>query len=133
MPAPIGSLNEYAHVLARNGSIVATWRGRGDGRTGPYFRLAFRDKGKQRSLYLGSDPVAVEEIRRWLADLQETRLRVRRERMIRKVLAQELARARMAWRQELEKIGLFLKGHEIRGWRNQNTRAALAAALETED
>ena len=47
-----------ARLFAAQGSVVATWRNRGSKRFGPYYRLAYRRHGRQRSIYLGPDEAA---------------------------------------------------------------------------
>jgi hypothetical protein len=104
-------------ILATNGSVVETWRTRAGRRCGPYFQLAYRQEGRQRRHYLGADRVLVDEVRTVLNALQSgTRMR-RTLRQHRKVVSRRLAASRRAWNQELEKIGLCLKGSEVRGWR----------------
>ena len=39
--------------FARQGPGAATWRTSRGRRLGPYYRLAWRDRGRQRSIYLG--------------------------------------------------------------------------------
>ncbi len=41
-------------VLSRQGAVVASWRVERGLRMGPYFRLAFREAGRQASIYLGA-------------------------------------------------------------------------------
>jgi hypothetical protein len=64
-------------LFARQGSIVRTWRRRGTKTHGPYYRLAYRDGGRQRSIYLGRDGPLVAQARQALAALQNP-LRQRR-------------------------------------------------------
>ena len=40
-------------VFSRQGAIVATWREHQGRKLGPYYRLAWREEGRQRSRYLG--------------------------------------------------------------------------------
>jgi hypothetical protein len=93
-------------IFARHGAIVTTWRLYRGHRLGPYFRLAFRKEGVQRSLYLGDNPAATEEIRELLQKLQsplrERRLAARRlveERRVarqrkKRLIESELAKAK---------------------------------------
>jgi hypothetical protein len=37
-------------VFARQGSVVASWRRRGTRTYGPYYRLIYREGGRQRSI-----------------------------------------------------------------------------------
>jgi hypothetical protein len=45
-------------LFSRHGAIVATWRRRGARTYGPYYRLAYREAGRQKSIYLGRDQTA---------------------------------------------------------------------------
>lgn len=106
-----------AALFRVQGSVVETWRKRGGRRTGPYYRLAFRDGGTQRSLYLGSDRESVEEVRRLLRELHGPLTKRTAQKRQRRFLRKALARSKDEWRQELATLGLELKGCEVRGWR----------------
>jgi len=104
-------------LFSRQGAIVATWREHQGRRLGPYYRLAWREEGRQRSFYLGCSTWVVEKARELLA-------RVQRElcqgRVLRRL--ERTARAAMRWsmgllRKELGRLGLRLKGFEVRGGR----------------
>jgi hypothetical protein len=41
------------HVLRRQGVVVESWRYYQQRRLGPYFRVSFREQGRQESIYLG--------------------------------------------------------------------------------
>jgi hypothetical protein len=97
--------------------VQHSWRYYHGHRLGPFFRLAFRVERKQESLYLGASPRLAAEVRRVLEQLQAPRREQR-------ALARQQGRVRAAFRlhkrvfdHELRKIGLFLKGNEIRGRR----------------
>ncbi len=64
--------------FALQGSVVAAWRLYAGRRLGPYFRLAYRDGGRQRSIYLGRCVELARRVRELLAGLQ----RPRRERLL---------------------------------------------------
>ena len=101
--------------ISTQGSIVKSWRSYRGRRLGPYFRLAYRNGGRQRSLYLGADAELAAEVRQRLAQRQAAhRLSLmlhRQKQLVRK----SLARHKNAWRRELAAVGLLLKGNEIRG------------------
>ena len=99
------------------GAVVQTWREYAGRHLGPYFRLIFRQDGRQRSLYLGSDPQFAGVVRDLLEQVQRP-LRERRSlQRLRAGLERELQRCKIAWDAELRPYGLRLKGWEVRGWR----------------
>lgn len=112
-------LAERADLFRRKGVVLETWRQRAGQRLGPYYRLAYRDGGVQRSLYLGADPALAAEVRAELARLQAPARDNRRLERQKKILRQALVRQRALWNQELRPLGLFLKGSEVRGWRSR--------------
>ncbi len=92
---------------------------------GPYYRLAWREEGRQRSRYLGCSTWVVEKVRELLARVQQA---LRQGRQLRRL--ERTARAAMRWskgllRKELGRLGLWLKGFEVRGGR-------LADAIQTD-
>jgi hypothetical protein len=104
-------------LFARQGSVVASWCRRGTRTYGPYYRLIFREEGRQRSLYLGRAGGLVEEVRGRLHGLQ-TPLRGRRAiaRAGRQAAAlMRVSKARLNL--QLRPWGLRLQGFEVRGWR----------------
>ena len=110
-------VGEHAGLLRSQGAVVETWRRHGGRRVRPYFRLAFRQGGRQRSIYIGPDRELAEEVRRQLSALQADHRRQQLARRRRKLLRRELARLKAEWGRELRKVGLRLKGYEVRGWR----------------
>ena len=103
--------------LAVQGSVVAGWRIYGGRRLGPYFRLAYREGGRQRSIYLGRCAELARRVRELLAELQ----RPRRQRLLfARLVAQVRASLRSA-KAELERRlavwGIRLEGFEFRGVR----------------
>jgi hypothetical protein len=56
-------------LFAAQGTVAASRRGRGSQSYGPYYRLTYRDGGRQSSIYLGRDGSLVERVRRALAAL----------------------------------------------------------------
>lgn len=57
---------EHTEIFSRRGAVVETWREYAGRRQGPYFSLIFRQAGRQRSLYLGSDPRLADAVRELL-------------------------------------------------------------------
>ena len=56
--------------FARQGSVVASWRVYAGRKLGPYFRLAYREGRRQRSIYLGRCAELARRVRELLAELQ---------------------------------------------------------------
>lgn len=105
-------------IFSRQGSVVATWRTYHGRRMGPYFRLAYRDSGRQRSVYLGRSRELADRVREMLHTLQAPLAEHRKWNRLRAQARVELRRVKSLWAGELANFGLHLKGYEIRGWRN---------------
>jgi len=96
---------------------VASWREYNGRKLGPYYRLAYREEGRQRSIYLGRCRARVEKVREALDAVQAPR---RQERCLRRMKAEAKAGLRAAKAEldrQLRAVGLSLKGFEIRGRR----------------
>ena len=105
-------------IMARQGTVVATWRTRQGRKVGPYYRLAWRDRGRQKSLYLGGSAELAQAVRQMLADLQRP-LRVDRAFLAARKQGWAALRAhKVVLARELARYGLYLHGWEVRGWRN---------------
>ena len=107
----------HLDVFGRQGAIVATWCEHQGRKLGPYYRLAWREEGRQRSRYLGCSTWVVERVRELLARVQQE---LRQSRQLRRL--ERTARAAIRWskgllRKELGRLGLWLKGFEVRGGR----------------
>jgi hypothetical protein len=104
-------------IFARRGHVAASYRLRNAQKFGPYFRLAYRDGGRQCSIYLGRGGPLVQRVRQSLDALQRPRreyLAIRRhQRQIRSLLRVETRRVAAL----LRPFGLRLKGFELRGIR----------------
>jgi hypothetical protein len=107
----------YEQLLRTQGAVVASYRLYRGRRLGPFFRVAFRVDGRQRSIYLGKDPALAEEVRGVLARLQAPLERRRGLKRQRDAAKAGLRRAKIRLEQELARVGLGLKGYEVRGWR----------------
>ncbi len=116
-------------LFARQGVVVATWRWYRGRRLGPYWRLAYREAGRQCSVYLGRMGEGVRRVRGVLARLQRG-LRSRRavRRLTRRVRAS--LRAHLAeFDRRLAELGLWRKGFEVRGgWSRALEQRFLRAA-----
>lgn len=122
-------IRRHADALAVQGSVVATYRRRGDRRLGPYFKLTCRSAGRQVAVYVGDEEVLVTYVRERLATLQHFKRERRRSNKIRRVVRRHARANRLAMEAEFAKPGLYRKGHEIRGWRSASARAAMSASL----
>ena len=111
-------------TFAHQGSVVEGWRDYRGRRLGPYFRLAFRVDGRQKSIYLGADKTLADDIRKRLTALQEVRRKQQALSHLRALIKKSLANHRQRLQAELAEVGLYLKGNEIRGIRNLNRRRA---------
>ena len=114
-------LRQHPLRFARQGAVVATWRTHRGRRLGPYYRLAYREDNRQRSIYLGRQGPLVDQVRRLLGTCQADhrfRCQSRRSR------AEFRKRVLLPIKQYLEQAfllyghGLYFKGWEIRGIRN---------------
>ena len=111
----IASLKE---VLARGGSIVASWRRRDGRRYGPYYRLAYRLDGRQQSIYLGGSVELVEKIRGLLGQLQEP-LRLQRQlQQVRRAVTAAFRQVQADFKRVMQSRGFYTRGTlKVRGWR----------------
>ncbi len=108
-------VTRHAQRFVGQGTVVAGWRSSGGRRLGPYYRLAYRHHGRQRSIYLGKSEGLAETVRRFLAALHEP-LRVQRGFQRLQAAARASLRAsKDLLRQHLAPLGLRLKGFEFRG------------------
>jgi len=110
-------LETRREILAQQGALIASWRSYKGRRLGPYYRLAYRVEGKQRALYLGADPRLAAEVRQALHGMQAARHQQRHGRQQHAQLRAALRCSREQWDIELRKVGLYLKGFEVRGYR----------------
>ena len=112
-------LAAHPEVFRRQGTILVTWRHHQGRRLGPYYRLAYREGNEQRACYLGSSPQLAGQVRHALQALQEPRRRQRTWRVQWAKSRAALRRQKLQWAAELHKLGLSLKGYEIRGYRKR--------------
>ena len=112
-----GFLDARRPLLAVQGAIVATWRTYRGKRLGPYYRLAYREKGRQRSLYLGCCVELVERVRDAMGEIQG---RLREGQVMRRLIhtaKETLSACKDHLRRQLATIGIQMKGFEMRGVR----------------
>jgi len=109
-------------LFARQGSVAAAWRRRGTRTFGPYYRLSYREDGRQQSVYLGREGPLVVRLRQKLADLQrplrQRRALARLQRQVKSALRAEKGRLNG----HLRLLGLRMQGFEVRGWRTTPMR-----------
>ncbi|MBN2578638.1 MAG: DUF1678 domain-containing protein [Pirellulales bacterium] len=115
--SPLDAVRKLKSVLARQGSIVATYRTYNGRKLGPYYRLAYRTEGRQRSLYLGKSKKIVRQVRRLLEKIQKSR-NIRRSlhhgyKNLEETMKKHWAQIQVG----LLKVGLQFRGFDIRGWR----------------
>ena len=103
-------------LFAAAGTVVSGWRTYRGRRLGPYFRVAFFDGARQRSLYLGASPELASEVRKLLDELQGPLRRRRAFQRLKHQLRAALRRQKSLLNEELNRRGLYLKGLEFRGW-----------------
>ena len=122
-------LTGHPHRFARQGAVVAAWRTSRGRRLGPYYRLAWRDGGRQRSIYLGRQGPVVRQVRILLHQAHASRRLKRQARLRAARFRQEVIRPLNQYIQQMFALfgnGLYLKGSEIRGIRQAGPRLSAA-------
>ena len=104
-------------ILARQGSVVASWRRRGGRQVGPYYRVAYRLDGRWRSMYLGRSEGLAEQVRATLREFRQPLADWRHLDRARKLARKAFRAHKVVWARDLARVGLYLKGNEIRGLR----------------
>jgi hypothetical protein len=107
----------HGALLAKQGRVVEAWRTYHGRRLGPYFRVAYREHGRQRSIYLGKSADLADRVCALLQNCQAHVHQKRAWQQLREQVQSELVSNKATWRDELTKVGLTLKGSEVRGWR----------------
>ncbi len=107
--AAIRLLSARPDLFGRQGSVAATYRCRNGKRFGPYYRLAYREDGRQRSVYLGPAGAVVERVRQLLSALQKP---LRQWRFLRRIDRQ----ARAALRANNARVTALLRPLMVFGW-----------------
>jgi hypothetical protein len=114
---PLSAVRGLKSVLARQGTIVASYRAYRGRKLGPYYRLIYRAEGRQCSVYLGKSEKILHRVRRLLEKLQKPQ-QIRRSVMHAAKTAEVAMKQHMAqFRIELLRVGLQLRGFTVRGWR----------------
>ncbi len=102
-------------LFSTQGSVVASWRTYRGRRLGPYFRVSYRHRGRQRSMYLGCSERIARLVRLLLAHLQT---RHRQRRLFARLIGQarsSLRACKADLKRQLAEWGIQLKGFEFRG------------------
>ena len=104
-------------LFAAQGHVAAGYRTRNGRKLGPYYRLAYRENGRQHSIYLGRPGELVDRVRRRLGELQRQRIQFRALRSMERQVRASLRVEKRHLASLLRPYGLRMKGMEIRGWR----------------
>ena len=97
--------------------MVATWQRWKGRKLGPYYRLSYREAGRQRSVYLGRSGPLAEQVREALAALQRGVRRSRAYERVRREIRGGLRAHKALLDAALRGLGLHLQGYSVRGWR----------------
>ena len=110
-------LESRRSLLAKQGTIVASWRTYQGRRLGPYYRLAYREAGRQCSIYLGCACDLVRRVQATLARFQQALRQSQIFSRMHSAARKALRQSKVRLRQQLAAIGIRLKGFEFRGVR----------------
>jgi hypothetical protein len=117
-PSPLKTISDLKSLIARQGVIVASWKTYRGRKLGPYYRLAYRANGRQRSIYLGKSPNLLPLVRRLLKNIQYTNKFRRTVLKNCKILEKEAQDHFALLRLQLRQVGLKIQGDTIRGLRH---------------
>jgi hypothetical protein len=115
--SPLQAVRALKNVFSRQGTIVASWQTYRGRKLGPYYRLAYRADGRQRSVYLGKSKNLLRQVRRLLEKLQKPAKTRQALHTAEKVVQSALKKHMAQFRIDLLKVGLQLRGYAVRGWR----------------
>ena len=119
--------------FATQGTVTTTWRTYRGRRLGPYYRLTWREDGRQRAIYLGRQSPLVDEVRRLLHDGQTIRRMLREHRRRQALLREYVIRPIQRYLQEMFCLfgdGLYLEGWHLRGVETAGPRLTTADVPE---
>ncbi|MBN2579471.1 MAG: hypothetical protein JXB10_10805 [Pirellulales bacterium] len=117
LPPVLRKIIANQSLLKRKGTIVATWRTYKGRRLGPYYRLVYYQRGRQRSIYLGRSAELVMEVQDYLAELQQPAKTDRALRRMKKEFKTAMHEHKKRFHAELAAVGLKLRGYTVHGWR----------------
>jgi hypothetical protein len=104
-------------LFARQGHVAASYRRRAARTFGPYYRLSYRQNGRQCSVYLGVAGPLIERVRQAIDALQRPGVQHRALLRLRRSIRASLRAQKLDLAALLRPLGLRLKGFEVRGWR----------------
>ncbi len=122
-------LREAPTRFANQGTVVETWRTYRGRRLGPYYRLTWREDGRQRAIYLGRQGPLVEEVRRLLHEAQTIRRMIREHRRRQAEFKEHVIRPLQQYVKEMFRLfgnGLYVKGSDIGGIKTAGPRLTTA-------
>ena len=116
--------------LRTGGAVVSSWRTYKGQRLGPYFRLAYRVAGQQKSLFIGADAEMAEKVRSYLGGLQKKQNeRIALDRA-RRAAAQQFAASLEQLDVQLAAAGLRRRGSQVIGWREWKRHQGSLSRIE---
>lgn len=104
-------IDSRPELFRRQGAVVATFRNYRGTTLGPYFKLNYREHGRQRSIYLGRAQRLADAVRALLDERQSPEILRRQLRRLRRSGRARLRAHCRVWNRELQ------QGLEVRGWR----------------
>jgi hypothetical protein len=116
----LAAIDARRWLFLRQGAVVASWRYYRGRKLGPYYRLAWREDGRQRFVYLGREGPPVAEVREVLAELRRPLRAARAMARARREAMASLRAVKVKLKGQLRPFGLRLKGLEVRGWRTSS-------------
>jgi hypothetical protein len=119
-----------AHLMAREATVVATWRWWRGLKFGPYWRVAYRDRGRQKSIYLGRSDVLAARVLRLLDDLRRPERERKAWSQLQAQARAELRHQKALWERELRVRGLYSRGYAVRGMRRLLRQHGLRTILD---
>ena len=109
-------VEQRSAMFAKQGIVVESWRTYQGRQLGPYYRLAFREGGRQCSIYLGASKERARRVRTFLDRLQKRTKMTSILNRARAGVMVELRAHKKLLDEQLRERGLYLKGFEVRGW-----------------
>lgn len=117
IPPPLQFIQHNSELFARCGAVVASYRSKNGRRYGPYYRLAYLEQGRQRSLYLGRSKRLAQQAQNLLAQLQKPRNDRRALAQAARQRKTNLLHAKRHLQHTLRAYGLYTRGWVVRGFR----------------
>lgn len=108
------SLRDHLRV---SGTVVSTWRTYKGQRLGPYFRLAYRANGRQKSIFIGCDADLADQVRGYVKRLQGPRDEKANLNRARQAAARQFKASLEEFDVALAAVDLRRRGSQVIGWR----------------